>query len=99
MVTSPCEKCEYLSDDRLACMFFVHKDVPFAEGIDFDGELPNICFVIGEMMERINVLLGTIEDISQELEKTQSEVERTAGWVEELWENGRGRIAKRGEAP
>lgn len=49
MKKSPCAKCQYLSDDKRACMFFIHKEVPFTDAIDFGDGYPDGCLAIEDL--------------------------------------------------
>lgn len=70
-MASPCKNCKYLSDDGEACAFNVIMDIPFANFIDFEGEQPEECWMLGyyklwleDLEKSICVQDGMLEDFS-----------------------------------
>ncbi len=83
MKKSPCAKCQYLSDDKGACMFFIHRNIPFADEIDFGDGYPDECLALGELERTIDY---HIDDHENAWAKLLEALEMRRGLQEELTE-------------
>ena len=80
--TSPCLYCKYLSEEKDACMFFIHMDVPFVEPIWFrddefiEGEVeyPESCWPLTETKDMIEEHLDNVNDLLHEADVTLDEI-------------------------
>ncbi len=77
--TSPCLCCKYLSEEKDACMFFIHMDVPFTEPTWFrdefeeeetEPEYPDTCWALGDVKFFLEEHLDNVNDLLHENDVT-----------------------------
>lgn len=81
--TSPCLYCQYLSEEKDACMFYIHMDIPFVEPIwfrdeeeEFDTEpnYPDSCWPLNETRHMIEEHLDNVDELLREADVTLDEI-------------------------
>ncbi len=87
--TLPCIGCQYLSEEKDACMFYSCMDVPLAEPIlfvdefynDAEPEYPETCIMLEEVQEELEEHMDNVDEILKELSNEWKRIAVAREWV------------------